>query len=144
MVLDLQGCGANAGVTEEIHDRLRAEVGDTDAASNLLVDQGLHGGPRLSDGRVAEFGLAVRGGPARRVAFSRVNVLQGHGEVNEEEIKVVDLQVRELLLRDGLNLVALVECVPQLGYNEQVFTLDETVLNRASNTLANFLLVAIV
>lgn len=64
--------------------------------------------------------------------------------MNYEEVEVFEAPVRELLAEDGLNLVFLVEGVPQLGDDEDIFALDETVLDGTGYTLAGLLLVAVI
>lgn len=82
--------------------------------------------------------------PARGVADLGVDVLEGNGEVDDPEIEVVDPPVSELLLGDRLNLVVVVERLPQLGDDEQVFTLYNALLDSTCNTLTGLLLVAVV
>lgn len=144
VVLDLQGRRANARVPQQVHDQLGAEVADADAARQLLVNQGLHGLPRLLDRRVAELDLILGARPARRVFLGRVDVFQRDREVNEIQVKVIDAPVGQLLPGDRLDLVGLVERVPQLGHNEEVLTLHNAFLDGASDALAGLNLVAIV
>lgn len=68
VVFDLEGGGTDAGVAEQIHQQLGTEVADADAASQLLVNEGLHCAPGLVDGGVGELDLALGCGPAGRVA----------------------------------------------------------------------------
>jgi hypothetical protein len=49
-----------------------------------------------------------------------------------------------LLLQDRLDLFGVVERVPQLADDEELFALDKTVLDGAGYTLASFDFVAIV
>lgn len=82
--------------------------------------------------------------PAGRVADLGVNPGEGNGEVDDIEVEVVDTKVGKLLAGDRLNLVAVVEGVPELRDEEELLTLDETVLDGAGDTLANLDLVAVV
>jgi hypothetical protein len=82
--------------------------------------------------------------PAGGVADAGVDVLEGYGEVDEEEVEVVDLPVGELAAGDGLDALLVVEGLPQLGDDEEVFTLDEAILDGAGDALAALLLVAVV
>ena len=50
----------------------------------------------------------------------------------------------ELLAADRLHLVSLVEGVPELGDNEQILALDETLIDGALDTLSALLLVTVV
>lgn len=144
VVLDLEGGRADAGVAEQVHQQLGAEVADADAASQLLVDQRLHGGPGLLDGGLAELDLALGVLPAGRVAHTGVDVLESDGEVHNVQVEVVDAQVGQLLAGDGLDPVAVVEAVPQLGDEEEVLARDDALLDGASDTLADLDLVAVV
>lgn len=60
------------------------------------------------------------------------------------QVEVVDAPVSELLAANGLDAVAIVEAVPELGDDEELFALDETVFNGAGDALAGFDFVAIV
>jgi hypothetical protein len=92
---------------------------------------------------VADLRLAVDV-PAGRVADLGVDPFEGDGEVDDVEVEVVDAQVGELLAGNGLDAVTVVEGVPELGDEEKLLALDQTVLNGAGNTLANLDLVAVV
>jgi hypothetical protein len=144
MVLDLQRRRADARMPQQVDDQLDAEVADAYAARQLLVNQRLHGLPRLLDGGVAELDVAGGVGPAGRVALGRVDVFQRDGEVDEEQVEVVESQIGQLLARRELDLVAVVERVPQLGDHEQLLTRDEPVFDGARKALADFLFVAVV
>lgn len=82
--------------------------------------------------------------PARGVAHLGVDVLERNGEVDEEQVKVVDAPVGQLLAADGLDLLAVVERLPELADNEELLTLDKTVLDGARNTLSALDLIAVV
>ena len=145
VVLDLEGGGADLGVAEEVVQELGLEVGDTDALGETLLDERLHGGPGLLDGGLggADLALAVKV-PAGRVADRGVDVLEGDGEVDQVEVEVVDTPVGELLADNGLDAVAVVEGVPELGDDEELLALDDALLDGAGNTLAALSLVAVV
>jgi hypothetical protein len=64
--------------------------------------------------------------------------------VNHPQIKVVDTPVSELLPCDGLNLIVVVERLPELGDNEQILALYKTLLDGTCDTLPGFLLVTVV
>lgn len=143
-MLDLQRGRTNARIPQQIHDQLRREVTDTNAAGKLLVHERLHRCPGLLDRGVAELQFVLLGLPARRVADRRVDVFQRDGEVHNVQVEVVDAPVSELLAANGLDAVAIVEAVPELGDDEELFALDETVFNGAGDALAGFDFVAIV
>lgn len=144
VVLDLEGGRADLGVAEEVVDQLGLEVGDTNAAGEAGIDEALHGGPGLLDGGLAGANLIALVVPAGRVADGGVDILKGDGEVNEVEVEVVDAPVGELLLDDGLDALTVVEGVPELGDDEEVLTLHNTLRDGTGNTLAALNLVAIV
>lgn len=114
VMLNLEGGGTNASMAQEIHDELNAEVANTNAAGEFLVDQRLHGLPCLLDSGIAECDFAVCV-PAGRVAHSRVNPFECDGEVNQVKVEVFETKVLELLAGNGLDFVAVVEGVPELG-----------------------------
>lgn len=143
VVLDLENSRTDASVAEQVHDQLGVEVGDTDAAGELLVNQRLHSSPGLLDGSVAELDL-VSLAPAGGVLDGGVDVFQRNGEVDVIEVKVVDAPVSQLLAGNRLDLVTLVEGVPQLGNDEQLLTLHDTLLDGAGNTLTSLDFVAVV
>lgn len=143
--LHLEGGRADLGVLEGVVEGLGLVVGDTNALGETLLDELLHGAPGLLVGGLAPADLALAiVVPAGRVADAGVDVLEGYGEVDEEEVEVVDLPVGELAAGDGLDLVLVVEGLPQLGDNEEVLTLHKAVLDGAGDTLTTLLLVAIV
>jgi len=144
VVFDLESSGSDLGVAEEVKNKGTVVVGNTNALGETLVNQLLHGLVCLGEGSLGEGDLVVLVGPAGRVADAGVDVLQGDGEVNDVQIKVVNAQVSELLLGNRLDLVGVVERVPELGNKEEFFTLDEAVLDSTGNTLANLLLIAVV
>lgn len=145
VVLDLERSRADLGILQSVIHGLRLVVGDADAARQLLLDQLLHGSPGLLEGGLAppDLLLAVVE-PSGRVADAGVDVLERSREVDEEEVKVVDLPVGELLAGDGLHLVLVVEGLPQLGDDEELLTLHEAVLDGAGNALTGLLFVAII
>lgn len=64
--------------------------------------------------------------------------------MHDVQVEVVDSPIGELLAADGLNLLAVVEGVPELGDEEEVFALDDAFLDGSSDSFAGFLLVAVV
>lgn len=143
--LDLEGGRADLGVLEHVVESLGLEVGDTDGLGKTLLNESLHGLPGLLVGGLgpADLLLAVVV-PAGRVADLGVDVLEGDGEVDQEEVKVVDLPVGELAAGDGLDALLVVEGLPELGDDEELLTLHEAVLDGAGDTLTALLLVAVV
>ena len=119
--LDLQRGRADARVLEGVVDGLGLVVGDADAAGEARIDEALHGGPCLLVGGRAPADLVFAVvEPARRVAHAGIDVRERDGEVDEEEVKVLDLPVSELLAADGLDPVLFVERLPELGNDEEI------------------------
>lgn len=146
VVLDLQGGGTDAGVAEHVVQQLGLEVADTNGLAQAGVNELLHGGPCLLDAGLAgsNLGAGVVVVPARRVADRRVDILEGHGEVDQVQVEVFNAPVGELLLDDGLNALAVMECVPELGDDEELLTLDETLIDSALDALAALDFIAVV
>lgn len=53
------------------------------------------------------------------------------------KVKIIDSEVRQLLAGDRLNLLAVVERVPKLRDEEEIFALYKAILDRTSNTLSD-------
>jgi hypothetical protein len=64
--------------------------------------------------------------------------------VDEVQVEVIDAPVFKLLLANGLDLLAVVEGLPELGNDEEVFALYEAVLDGAGYTLTALDFVSIV
>jgi hypothetical protein len=89
-------------------------------------------------GTLREFGSV-----GRRVLLLRVDVLQGHGKMHVEEVEVVDLPVLQLPAANGFDHVGFVEVVPQFRHDEEVLSLDDSLLDGSGDTFATFLLVLV-
>jgi hypothetical protein len=160
--LDLEDGGFDASVAEEIDDESTLEVGDTDRLGKTKVDKVLHSLPGLLNGGLALNDLSIEGVPPGRVAILGVDILESYGEVDVEDIKVaetkrwalpserrqnsysLDSPPFELLTGNGLNALLLVEGVPELGDDDQVLTLDETLGDCALDALTSTLLISVV
>ena len=64
--------------------------------------------------------------------------------MDDVEVEVVDAPVLQLLLGDWLDTLLVVERIPKLGNDEELLTLDETILNGAGDTLTSLDLVSVV
>lgn len=144
VVLNLKSGGADAAVTEEIHQQSTLEVGNTNALGEALVNDGLEALPGLLDGGLGLLDGTVGHVPAGGVRDGRVDVFESDGEVDEEEIEVLKAPPFELLADNGLDVLLVVEGVPELGDDEELLTLDETLINGALHTLAALLLITVV
>lgn len=87
--------------------------------------------------------LAING-PTRRISNIRINIFQCNWEVDNEQVKIVNAPIRELLAADGLDFVTLVERVPELADEEQIFTLYETVFDGSCDTFTCLFFIAII
>lgn len=57
-------------------------------------------------------------GPAGWVSDRGVDIFEGNGEVDQVEVKVLDAPICQLLLGDLLDLVAVMEGIPELADDE--------------------------
>lgn len=60
------------------------------------------------------------------------------------EIKVIDLEISELLAGNWLDAVLLGECTPKLRDDEKILTLYKAFLDGTGETLTSFLLVSVI
>ena len=91
-----------------------------------------------------DFGRGIIVVPARRVTCLRSDILESYREVNDPQVKVVNTPVGQLLAADGLDLLTLVEGLPELADDEEVFSLYEAFLDGASYTLTALDFVAVI
>lgn len=145
VVLDLEDGWTDLGISEKVEDQSALEVRNSDALGKLLVDQRLHCLPSLLDRRVAELVILLTvESPSRRVADLGVNVFQGDWEMDVEEIEVLNTPISELLAGNWLDLLLVVEAVPQLGDDEKILALHQAFLDSTGNTLASLDLVSVI
>lgn len=144
VVFDLQGCGPDFGVAEQVQDELAVEVADADALGHALLHQVFHCRPGLLDRGITGDDVLAVVGEAWRVAVRGVDVFERDGEVDDVEVEIVDTPVLELLLADRRDAVVVVEGVPELGDEEQVGAFDESILDGPGYSLAGFDFVAVV
>lgn len=144
-MFDLQDGGADLRIAQEIEEQRALEIGDADTACETLFNQGLHSGPSLLDGGVAELDVvfAVEG-PSGRITDFGIDVTQGDWEVDVIQVEVIDAPVGQLLTADGLDGGSLVEGVPELADDEEVAALDEAIFDSAGDALAGFGFVTVV
>ena len=143
-MFNLQRCGADLGVPEEVHEKLAVEVADADAFGEALPLDLLHCRPCLLDASLPRHDIFPVVGKAWRVAVFGIDVFQADGEVDDVKVKVVDAPILELFLADGLDPVAVVEGVPEFGDEKELFSFDNTLFDSAGDALAGFDLVAVV
>lgn len=106
VVLDLVDGGLDLGAAPQVGEQLGAEVGDSDGAEDAVgvgvgLDEALEGGPRLGNGGVLERGAAAlfTVGPEAGVGHLGVrDVLEGDGEVDQEQVEVANAPCVDLVL----------------------------------------------
>lgn len=144
MVFDLEGCGGDLGIAEEIHDELAVEVADANGFGQTLANKAFHSRPGLLNGSITGDNILAVIREARWVSLRGVDVFEGDGEVDDVEVKVIDAPILELLFADGLDTVMVVERVPELRDKEEVGALDYAFFDGAGDALAGFLFVSVV
>ena len=144
MMFDLESGRFYLGVSEEIQDQLAVEIADPDRLGETFIDQCFHGLPGFLNRCISRNYLVSFVGEARGISYFRIHVLQRDWKVDDVKIKIVNVPVLELLLANGLDLLLVMEGVPELGDDEELFSLNETILDRSRDTLAALDLVAVV
>lgn len=162
VVLDLQRRERVTVVGQKVKDELGGEVADADALRNALVDDLLESLPGLAGGDpVGLNGAGLVHPPALylsavRSEFKRRNsthgvrtllgldVLERDGEVNEEEVDVAQTPDLVLLAHHVDGNVLAVVVVPELGGDEDVLALHQTLADGPPDALAGLLLVLVV
>lgn len=89
-MFDLEGCGGDLGVAEEVHQELAVEVANADGFGHTIAHKLLHSGPRFLDRGVTWNDILAIIGEAGRVALRGINIFQGDWEVDDVEVEVVD------------------------------------------------------
>lgn len=64
--------------------------------------------------------------------------------MHDVEVEVVDPPVLKLLFTNRFNTFRVMERVPQLGYEEELLSLDDAFLEGSRNALATFHLVSVI
>ena len=144
VVFDLQSGWLDGGISEEIHDQLTVEVTDADALGQAFLCYRLHCCPGLLDGGSTGHNVLVVVREAGWVTYRGIDILEGDGEMYNVQVEVINAPVVQLLLANRLHPVAVVEGVPELGNEEEVFALYEAVLDGTGDTLACLHFVAVV
>ena len=120
------------------------EVGHTKGFDQALIDEGFKCLVCFLDGRFGLDELSLEIGPARGVGIGRVDVFEANGEVNVEEVKILDAPPLQLLPYNGFYALLLVESVPQLRGDEYIGAFDDPFFDSAFETLTTFFLVAVI
>lgn len=128
------------------------EVGDTNGLEDTLgvlrsPDELLKSAPCLGYGDLGQrsgLGLLLVAPEARVSDLLEGDELEGNGEVDEEEIEVLETPGLKLELGLLVRVLALVVVVPELGGDEEVFSLHQALVNGASDALASLGAVGVV
>ncbi len=146
--LDLEDGGLNPGVAHDISDPLAVEVRQADVLHKPRIVQGLHGLPGLLDRDVDQLHLRVgRVGvvePLGRVPLLEGDELQRDRKVDQVIVEVIEAEVGQRPLAGSLDMLGLVEGVPQLARHPEVLAFDDPSINGPLDALSNLFLVAIV
>lgn len=142
--LDLIGSGHDTGGLDDGLDVLDGEVGDANVLS-LGLGQGNHGLPGVDERHaVVELDLiGLVGGCGEQVAAHIADKGEGHGPVDEVEVKVVELELSEGVIEGLLNVLGAMGVVPQLGGDEEVLALETELFDALVQTLGDLLLVLV-
>jgi hypothetical protein len=143
-MLDLEGLWNDLGISAEIQDQLTIEIADTDASGKTLANKIFHSCPGLLDGSVALDKFVAFVKESWWVSYRRVDVFESYWEVNNEEVKLLDTPILKLLSANWLNLVAIVEGIPEFRNDEEILAFYQTILDGTSNTLTGFDFVSVI
>ena len=141
--LDLVDGGLDAGELEELLQALDGPVGNTDGPCLAGIDKILHGPPCWLGvlGELLLDDVLAIGADLGHVVLV---LLGGDGPVDEEEVDVVNLELVERVLQAPLDVLGLVQVVPDLGADEDVLALDVlVVLEELGKRLADLILVLV-
>jgi len=123
--------------------RVDGPVGDTNGTGLAASINLLHGAP-CGLGVLSEILLDDVLAISTDLGLVVLVLLSGDGPVDEEEVNVVKTKVVERVLERPLDLLRLVEVVPDLCADEDVLTLDTVVLSEEiTHGLANLTLVQV-
>ena len=144
VVFDLQRLRHVFGVTLDVQHESTVVIADADGLDQAGVVERFHGVVRLFERGFAQGEFVVFVEETGGVPHRRVDVFQRDGEVDDVQIEVIDAPIRELFLADGTHALFVVERVPELGDEEQLFALHEAVGDGSLYSFAGFFLVAVV
>lgn len=144
VVFDLERLREVFGVALEVQEECPRVVAHAEGFDQAFVVEGFHGVVGFFQGGFGQREFVVFVEEARRVADAGVDVFEGDGEVDDVEVEVVDAPVLELLFADWLHAVFVVEAVPELADDEELFALDEAFIEGLLDALSAFGFVAVV
>lgn len=147
--LDLEDGGLDFAVLEDFTEHHELDVGNSDVLGETLVLEFFHSSVSLLVSNIFikfkaflfTFGIVD---PFRRVSYFGVNILEVNREVDNVKIEVFESEIRQGSLDSRFNMLGSVESVPQLRYDEKIFTLADAFIKGLLDSLANFLFVSII
>lgn len=149
---DLKDGRLDLSVAENLTDHGSANIAEANVADKTLSDQLFHGLPGLlvrdtvvdDHARLPSVEFFVKADPLRGVKL--VNRYEGLSdwEMNQVEVQVVDTEVSHRFLAGELHVLRPMESVPELGHNEEIFPLHNTLIDGLLHALSRLLFVAIV
>lgn len=143
MDLDLVDGGLDLCEGQELLQTVDGPVGDTNGTGLAASINLLHGAP-CGLGVLSELLLDDVLAIGTDLGLVVLVLLSSNGPVDEEEVNVVEAEVLERVLERPLDLLRLVEVVPDLCADEEVLTLDTVVLGEEiTHGLTNLALVEV-
>lgn len=141
--LDLVNGGLDLSKGHQLLEAVDGPVGDTNGTGLAASINLLHGAP-CGLGVLSEVLLDDVLAISTDLGLVVLVLLSGDGPVDEEEVNVVKAEVLERVLERPLDLLGLVEVVPDLCADEDVLTLDTVVLGEEiTHGLTNLTLVQV-
>ena len=140
---DLVDVGLDLGDLQELLEALDGPVGDTDGVGLARLVELLHCAP-CGLGVLGEVLLDNVLSVAANLGHVLVVLLGGNGPVDKEEVNVVHLQLLERAVERPLDLLGLVQVVPDLCADEEILAGDAGVgLEEVADGVANLILVLV-
>jgi len=96
------------------------------------------------DGCVASYDPIALIVPTWRITDCGIDIFQCNRKVHNEEVKIVNSPVFQLLPTYWLNAIRVVKGLPKLGDEKQFFTLDNIFLKSTGDSLAGFGFIVII
>ena len=150
--LDLEHGRLDCGVVEHLPEHHSVDVADTDVLGESLALESLHS---LVSLLVSACGVennlwfaAIQGWveaePLGWILLLDGDELEGDGEMNQVQVKVVKTKISQSLLASHLDVLRAMESVPELGNDEEVRPGNNALVNGLADTLSHLDLVTVV
>ena len=137
MHLDLKDGGFDSRVGKDIADEAGGEIGDSDLFGESGIDEFFHGTPGVGVGDFNRGHGIASGGPAGRIHFGERDVFEGDGEVDEEEVELLEAKIGEGAFAGGPDVLGFVVGVPELAGDPEVVAAAESGIEGAGDTFAD-------